>query len=140
MRDPEFVELRNKFFFGMLVVIIFAIPIMIFLIKTYGSSSVLTKIEKDEDLVILVTANTCDNCDLVKDILKDKDIKFSKLNSSTNKDYSEIMRKLDIENKREEFPILIYVEDGEMIANLFSIDSKEKVEDFIEFHGLNNSK
>ncbi|MBQ2909743.1 MAG: thioredoxin family protein [Bacilli bacterium] len=140
MRDPEFVELRNKFFFGMLVVIIFAIPIMIFLIKTYGSSNVLTKIEKDEDLVILVTANTCDNCDLVKDILKDKDIKFSKLNSSTNKDYSEIMRKLDIENKREEFPILIYVEDGEMIANLFSIDSKEKVEDFIEFHGLNNSK
>lgn len=140
MRDPEFVELRNKFFFGMLVVIIFAIPIMIFLIKTYGSSSVVTKIEKDEDLVILVTANTCDNCDLVKDILKDKDIKFSKLNSSTNKDYSEIMRKLDIENKREEFPILIYVEDGEMIANLFSIDSKEKVEDFIEFHGLNNSK
>lgn len=140
MRDPEFVELRNKFFFGMLVVIIFAIPIMIFLIKTYGSSSVLTKIEKDEDLVILVTANTCDNCDLVKDILKDKDIKFSKLNSSTNKDYSEIMRKLDIENKREEFPILIYVEDGEMKANLFSIDSKEKVEDFIEFHGLNNSK
>ena len=140
MRDPEFVELRNKFFFGMLVVIIFAIPIMIFLIKTYGSSSVLTKIEKDEDLVILVTANTCDNCDLVKDILKDKDIKFSKLNSSTNKDYSEIMRKLDIEYKREEFPILIYVEDGEMKANLFSIDSKEKVEDFIEFHGLNNSK
>ena len=140
MRDPEFVELRNKFFFGMLVVIIFAIPIMIFLVKTYGSSSVLTKIEKDEDLVILVTANKCDNCDLVKDILKDKDIKFSKLNSSTNKDYSEIMRKLDIENKREEFPILIYVEDGEMIANLFSIDSKEKVEDFIEFHGLNNSK
>lgn len=138
MRDPEFVELRNKFFFGMLVVIIFAIPIMIFLVKTYGSSSVLTKIEKDEDLVILVTANTCENCDLVKDILKDKDIKFSKLNSSTNKDYSEIMRKLDIENKREEFPILIYVEDGEMIANLFSIDSKEKVEDFIEFHGLNN--
>ena len=40
MRDPEFVELRNKFFFGMLVVIIFAIPIMIFLVKTYGSSSV----------------------------------------------------------------------------------------------------
>ena len=140
MRDPEFVELRNKFFFGMLVVIIFAIPIMIFLIKTYGSSSVLTKIEKDEDLVILVTANTCDNCDLVKDILKDKDIKFSKLNSSTNKYYSEIMRKLDVENKREEFPILIYVEDGEMKANLFSIDSKEKVEDFIEFHELNNSK
>ena len=50
------------------------------------------------------------------------------------------MMLLKIENKREEFPILVYVEDGEMKANLFSVDSKEKVEDFIEFHGLNNSK
>ena len=95
-------------------------------------------------MVDVITKNYEGISKLIKDnnnyILKDKDIKFSKLNSSTNKDYSEIMRKLDIENKREEFPILIYVEDGEMIANLFSIDSKEKVEDFIEFHGLNNSK
>lgn len=140
MKDPEFIELKNRFLFGLLVVVIFAVPIMIFLVKTYGSSSVLTKVEKDESFVILVTAKTCDNCDLVKDILKDNDVKFTKLNSSTNKDYDEIMKKLKIENKREEFPILVYVEDGEMKANLFSVDSKEKVEDFIEFHGLNNSK
>lgn len=140
MRDPEFIELKNRFLFGVGIVILFAIPIMIFLVKTYGSSSVLNKINKDETFTILVTAKSCDNCSLVKDILKDNDVKFVKLNSSTNKNYEEIMKKFKLENKREEYPILIYVKDGEMQANLFSIDTKEKVEDFIEFHGLNNSR
>lgn len=140
MRDPEFIELKNRFLFGVGIVILFAIPIMIFLVKTYGTSSVLNKINKDETFTILVTANSCDNCNLVKDILKDNNVKFVKLNSSTNKNYEEIMKKFKLENKREEYPVLIYVKDGEMQANLFSIDTKEKVEDFIEFHGLNNSR
>jgi hypothetical protein len=31
MRDPEFIELKNRFLFGVGIVILFAIPIMIFL-------------------------------------------------------------------------------------------------------------
>lgn len=140
MRDPEFIELKNRFLFGVGIVILFAIPIMIFLVKTYGTSSVLNKINDDETFTILVTAKSCDNCKLVSNILKNYDVEFVKLNSSTNKSYEEIMKKFKLENKREEYPILIYVKDGEMQANLFSIDTKEKVEDFIEFHGLNNSR
>lgn len=140
MRDPEFIQLRNRFLFGVGIVILFAIPIMIFLVKTYGTSSVLNKINKDETFTILVTSKDCENCSLVKDILKDNNVKFVKLNSSTNKNYEEIMKKFKLENKRQEFPILIYVKDGEMRANLFSINTKEKVEEFIEFHGLNNSR
>lgn len=140
MKDPEFIELRNKFLFGMLVVVIFAVPIMIFLIRTYGTSSVLSRINKDETFTILVTAKECSKCELVSDVLKDNNVKFYKLNSSTNKDYDEIMKKLEIENKREEYPILIYVKDGKMQANLFSINDKGTVTDFLEFHGLNNSK
>ena len=71
MRDPEFIELKNRFLFGVGIVILFAIPIMIFLVKTYGTSSVLNKINDDETFTILVTAKSCDNCNLVKDILKD---------------------------------------------------------------------
>ena len=48
--------------------------------------------------------------------------------------------KLNIVNKREEFPVIIYVKDGIMQANLFSINSKKMVLDFIEYHGLNNTK
>lgn len=140
MRDPEFIQLRNRFLFGVLIVLVFAVPIIIFLVRTYGSSNVLSKINKDDTFTILVTSNDCDKCKLVNDILKENNVKYSKLNRSTNKDYDEIMQKLDIENKREEYPILIYVKDGEMQANLFSIETESNVTDFLEFHGLNNSK
>ena len=116
------------------------IPITIFLVKTYGVSSVLTKVNKKETFTIVVTSKNCDNCKLVTDILKDNDVEFVKLNSSTNKNYEEIMQKLNIVNKREEFPVIIDVKDGVMQANLFSINSEKMVLDFIEYHGLNNTK
>lgn len=140
MRDPEFIQLRNRFLFGVGLVILFMIPITIFLVKTYGVSSVLTKVNRKETFTIVVTSKNCDNCKLVYDILKDNDVKFVKLNSSTNKNYEEIMQKLKIVNKREEFPVIIYVKDGIMQANLFSINSEKMVLDFIEYHGLNNTK
>ena len=140
MRDPEFIQLRNRFLFGVGLVILFMIPITIFLVKTYGVSSVLTKVNRKETFTIVVTSKNCDNCKFVYDILKDNDVKFVKLNSSTNKNYEEIMQKLNIVNKREEFPVIIYVKDGVMQANLFSINSEKMVLDFIEYHGLNNTK
>lgn len=138
MRDPEFIELRNRFLFGVLIVLVFAIPILIFLVRTYGGSSVLNKVDNKKSVIILVTSNECDKCSLVNKVLKENNVKFLKLNSSTNKDYDEVMRKLGIENKREEFPILIYVKDGKMYANLFSINTEKNVTDFLNFHGLNN--
>lgn len=140
MRDPEFVELKNKFFIGMGIVILFAIPIMIFLIKTYGNSNVLNKINKKDSFTILVTSRDCDNCSMVSSTLKKNDVKFVKLNSATNKNYEEIMRKLTIENKSNEFPFVVYVDEGVMKANLFSIESEKDVVEFVEYHGLNNSK
>ena len=140
MRDPEFVELKNKFFIGMGIVVLFAIPIMIFLIKTYGNSDVLNKINKKDSFTILVTSRDCDNCSMVSSTLKKNDVKFVKLNSATNKNYEEIMRKLTIENKSNEFPFVVYVDEGVMKANLFSIESEKDVVEFVEYHGLNNSK
>ena len=140
MRDPEFIQLRNRFFFGVGISLVFMIPIIIFLVKTYGVSSVLTKVNKKETFTVVVTSKDCDKCGLVIDVLKENNVKYVKLNSSTNKNYDEIMQKLNVVNKREEFPIIIYVKDGVMQANLFSINSGKMVEEFIDYHGLNNTK
>ena len=50
------------------------------------------------------------------------------------------MKKLTIENKSNEFPFIVYVDEGIMKANLFSIESEKDVVEFVEYHGLNNSK
>lgn len=140
MRDPEFIELRKRFLLGILIIVVFAVPIIIFLVRTYGDSKVLSKLNKKESFTILVTSNECEKCDLVNDILKENNVRFVELNSFTNKDYEEIMRRLKVINKRDEFPILIYVEDGIMKANLFLINDESSVTNFLDFHKLNNSK
>ncbi len=136
MKDPEFVDLRNKFFTGVFVALLFAIPLFIFMYKTYISSDALTMINNNKSFVMLVVSNDCSNCKLVGDLLKDNDIKFVKVNKDTNKDYNTIMSRMGITNKKEEFPVVIYVEKGKMKANLFSISTEEKLLQFIEFHQL----
>lgn len=138
MKDPEFVQLRNKFFIGVIISLAIAVPLIIFLYKSYASSDVLTLINKKETFTILVTSNDCDNCELVSDILDDYDVDYKKLNRDKTKDYNEIMKKLDIENKREVFPIIVYVEDGNMKANLFDISSEKMVSEFLNFHKIIN--
>lgn len=138
MKDPEFIDLRNKFLIGVLISVVLAVPLIIFFYKSYASSDVLTLINSKETFTILVTSDECENCKLVSDILDDYDIEYKKLNSDRNKDYQEIMTKLGIENKREVYPILVYVEKGSMKANLFDITGKEMIGEFLEFHKISN--
>lgn len=138
MRDPEFISLRNRFLIGVLVSVVFAVPLIFFIYKSYANSDVLTLLNNKETFTILVTSNKCENCELVSDILDDYDIDYKELNSDRNKEYQEIMKKLGIENKREVYPILVYVEDGSMKANLFDITGKEMIGDFLEFHKISN--
>ena len=105
--------------------------------KSYLISDALTMINKDKTFVMLVVSKDCDNCKLVSKLLKDRDIDFVKVNRDTNKDYDSIMNRMNITNKREEFPVIVYVENGEMKANLFDINEKS-FNEFVEFHQLGN--
>lgn len=140
MKDPEFIKLKNKFFITVFVVLVFSIPLLFFVYKTYSNSNIITKINKKETFAILVISNECNTCEFVKDILDSNNVRYTKLNRSTNKDYNRIMNKMGITNKREIFPIIIYVEDGRMEANLFNIVDENSVTSFLESHGLINSK
>lgn len=139
MKDPEFIELRNRFLIGILIAVIFSVPLFVFVYKTFSSPQVLTKIEKGDTFSILIVAEECENCKLVENILDNKDIKYLKVNKSTNKDYASIMEKLGIKNKNDSFPIIVYVKDGKMVGNLMNIDSEKEVEGFLNFHKIISS-
>ena len=138
MKDPEFIQLKNRFLTGVFIVILFSVPLFIFMYKTYLSSDAMTMISKDKTFVMLVVSNDCEKCDLVKDILKERNINVVKVNKDTNKDYDNIMLKMGITNKKEQFPIIVYVENGEMKANLLNVTTEKMIDEFIEFHQLND--
>lgn len=142
MRDPEFIELRNKFLIGVVVAILFAIPVMIFVYKSFNvkESDVLTNIKKKEDMVIFLSSNTCDLCSGVEDILKEKNVSYLTLNIDKNVDYKEVMRRFHISEKVVEVPGIIKVEDGKMVSNMMRISDKNELNEFLDFHELLNTE
>lgn len=140
MKDPEFIKLKNRFLLGILVALVFSVPLLIFVSKTYSSSNILTKIEKKETFTVIVTKKKCEMCKDALKVLKDNNVNYVELKMDSNKDYKEILRRLKVDNPKEEAPILIYVKDGEMFANLFSITKKSIAKEFISNHSLINSK
>lgn len=139
MRDPEFVELRNKFLIGILIAVVFTVPLFIYVYKTFSNPKVLTKIDKGETFSLVIVSKDCEKCGLVEDILDSKNIKYLEVNSSTDKNYKSIINKLGIKNTQNSFPVIVYVKDGKMAGNMMNINSENEVLGFLEFHKIINS-
>lgn len=136
MRDPEFVQLRNRFLLGVVISLCLAVPLILFFYKSYMGSSAINKINKKEDFVLLITSNDCSECKKVGDILENNDVKFSKMNVSITKDSNLVMKKLGITNNREVYPIVVYIKSGKMVANLYVENNEKEVEEFLKFHKI----
>ncbi len=140
MKDPEFVALKNRFIFAVVIAVLFCIPLTIFVVRTYSSSDILTKINKGETFTMLIVNNKCRMCKSVEKVLKNNNVNYVKLNKDKNKDYKTILKKMSIDNSEESFPVLVYVKNGKMFANLFYITDEEFAKEFITNHKLINSK
>lgn len=142
MRDPEFILLRNRFLVAVGVVLVFAIPTLLFVVKSFGRevTDVLKGLNEKEDMLIYVESNDCTGCLEVKQVLEDKNVEYMILNIDKNIDYEEIIRKLGVSRKVVEVPSLIYVEDGDMVANFMGIKTQNDVISFLEVHNINTTR
>lgn len=138
MKDPEFIALRNRFLIAVGVALLFAIPVLMFVIKSFrvDVTDVLKGLNNKEDMLIYLESDECSNCLDVKAILDAQAIDYMVLNIDESSDYGEIMLKLGISKKVVEVPSLIYVEDGEMVANIMNIKSKNETLSFLEAHSI----
>lgn len=143
MDDLEFNELRNRIVIGVLVAIVFSIPILIFVMKSFhiDTSSVLRKLKKKEDMLIYLKDDSCTKqCDMIENIFEDKKISYFTIDIEHYADYDELLKRLDIHERVVEVPSIIYIENGQMIANMMDIKQEENLNSFIEFYKLDNLK
>ena len=142
MRDPEFIELRNKFLLGLFIFLVFAIPIFFFIKNKFyvSNSDIYNSINKKNDMLILVVENKCDKCNESKKILNNIDINYYILNKDKQKDYIQILNKLNIHKKEIVSPTLIYIKEGNIYAYINNIKSEEEINSFIENNVLNGGE
>lgn len=141
MKDPEFIELRNKFFLGVFIFLVFAIPIFFFLKNKIliSDSSLLKSINKKNSVLILLTENKCNRCNKSKEVLNKVGINYYVLNKDKERDYNTIIYKLELD-KDIQIPSLIYVEEGKVYAYIDNIKSEKEITDFIDKCNLNGGE
>lgn len=140
MNDPEFVELINRFFKGIVIVILFIVPLTIFIVKKFNvtESKVIKSIDEKENIVLFVTNGSCTTCKEIEQILDNINVKYTSINMDSDRNFKTILKKLDITTTDIDVPTIIYVEKGEVNSILVSIKTEEEITTFVENYNLTN--
>ena len=142
MNDPELIELRNKFLLGILVAVVFCVPIIVFMSKNMvtNDSDIYSYIKNKETFIIFVDEKRCSACDEVREILDNKNVSYYEMNIDKTKDYLSILKRLNLSEEIVTTPGIIYVDEGKLYSYLFDIESDEQVNNYIELNKLENTK
>lgn len=116
-------KLVKKFIIGLIVVIIFAIPTVIFLINKfiYNDSSIIKKVNNKETFMILVKDYSCNNCIEIKNIIEDNNYDCVELNSYEENKYKNVLNKIDLSLSDIKTPSVIYVDKGKVYSFLVDV-------------------
>ena len=131
MNDPEFKELLKKAIFALSVALVFIIPIF-FIFKNKLSSTpntIIKDIRNEKTFILYITKEKCNTCKMLKQELSD--IKYKELNKDKNKDYNEIIMKLELDDSKLYIPALIYINKGKVESYIVDIKSKEDINNFL---------
>ena len=138
MVDTEFYEFRKRIIIAVIVIIIFSIPLFIFVINNYGykGSKVLDKLNNKEDMVLLLRNTSCDYCSNITDLFDCNNIDYEVIMVNTDDRYNDIVRVLDIPKNDVLVPELVEVIDGKADNFVVDIQDDNAVLEFISY--LNN--
>lgn len=142
MRDPEFIQLRNRFLMALGVALIFTIPMLLFVVNRFNEkpSKVIESINKKENIVVLITEENCQNCLNNKNILKDNNVSFYELNKDNDKTTFEVMlRKISMSASDVTPPTIIYIEEGKLSSSLVN-SSDEELQSYLDYNKFSKSK
>lgn len=142
MRDPEFIQLRNRFLMALGVALIFTIPMLLFVVNRFNEkpSKVIESINKKENIIVLITEENCQNCLNNKNILKDNNVSFYELNKDNDKTTFQVMlRKISMSASDVTPPTIIYIEEGKLSSSLVN-SSDEELQSYLDYNKFSKSK
>ena len=132
MNDPEFIMLRNRFLIGILVALIFIMPLFFFFKnKIISNEDIIREIRNKEKIIILVVENNCIECKNYQQKLNNNNEDYMKVDKIKDKDYELILNELNISSDDITTPAIIYVKNKKVVAILTNMKSDEEINNFI---------
>ncbi|MBQ6476972.1 MAG: hypothetical protein IJI43_00860 [Bacilli bacterium] len=131
MKDPEFIELKNRTLITVLVVLIFASTLIAFMIRLLNNGNNLyKKISNKETMYVLLVSKECKRCNAVEDVLFDNKIKYYTLDKNDG-NTERIYNMIELDDEVTD-PCLFYIKKGKLDSYLDNIDDQGELEDFID--------
>ncbi len=135
MDSEEFQELKNRFLLGLLIAGICSFLLIFLLASKLGSynSKVLKGLNgKKTFFVLLTNSKDCSECDDYLKKIDKLDVVYYNYDLSKESDYTDILKRIGLSENVVELPGIIYIKNGEMVANIMGIDDDEVFEEFIK--------
>ena len=137
--DENLKDLIRNIFFVIVVIAIFTILIIfLFYNKIEGDSSIENNINNNKDMILLVHKSKCSLCGQIKRELWKNSMFIEEINSSTNKRYHTILKKLGISENDIVEPSLVVIREGRVESILVNIQNIDDLKDFIEYNSQSN--
>lgn len=139
MDNPEFIELRNRFLFGLLIAAIVVFVGILLFSQKFGDmrSDALENINsKKTFLLFVVDSKNCSNCTTIGKELDNLNVRYVKYNLYRSKDFDDLCFKLRINQDHLKAPSLIYIKDGNKVGSIFNISNEEVVSQFLSNYDL----
>lgn len=137
MNDPEFIELSGRYVLGILVALIFCVPLFFFFKNRWAVSTTwIDKVKENEEVVFLVTENDCTNCKKIENELNDLLVEYTLINPNKVNEYEDLLKVLDISKDDIIPPTIIYVKEEKIVATLVEIDDTEELSLFVDNYQL----
>ena len=136
MKDPEFQKLAKKFLLGMVIILIFLIPLfIIFRNKFYTGTDIEKKIDNKKTFIVYYIDSRCELCETYKKHLSNIGLKYEIIYKN-NTNTPSILRKIGITPTKLTTPSLIYIKKGKLVSTLAPINSKDEIDEYLENNGL----
>ncbi len=131
MRDPEFIQLRNRFLLAVGICIVLLVPLFLFFFNKLNQddSKVIKAIKKEETFFLLVTGKETPSS--YKRIIKRNGVNYKTLDSYNKSNYTSLLRILDVPNSDIIPPAILYIQNGQL-RSILNIQEEKEIEEFIE--------
>ncbi len=138
MKDPEFIDLKNRFLLGVGICILLLVPFFFFMRNKLvdNKSTVISRINNNDSFIILVTDKSCKECEKYEKILKKEKIDFNKVNIDKDNNYPNLLQKLNLSSSEIIPPSIIYIANGHLFSTLVNIGNEEDINAFIKNFNL----
>ena len=138
MKDPEVIELRNRFTIGICAAILFCIPAILAFNNFFGNnhSKPYKMILQKDNFVLMLESKKCDKCDMVKAVLDSKGVSYFELNIDKEDDYYKILKRFNLEDEDVSTPGIMFIVEGQLYSFMFDISTEYEFLKYVELNKL----